>query len=67
MEDKGIGISTEMLPRVFDMFARGSKDYEGTGIGLALARKVVQRMGGKMGVESEEVKFGDVVEGLQGK
>jgi signal transduction histidine kinase len=56
VEDKGIGISKEMLPRVFDMFSRGSKDYEGTGIGLALVRKVVQRMGGKVGVESEEGK-----------
>jgi signal transduction histidine kinase len=46
VEDKGIGIAKEMLPRVFDMFARGSKDYEGTGIGLALVRKVTQRMGG---------------------
>lgn len=54
VEDKGIGISKQMLPRVFEMFSRGSKDYEGTGIGLALVRKVVQRMGGKVGVESEE-------------
>jgi PAS domain S-box-containing protein len=56
VEDKGIGIAKEMLPRVFEMFSRGSKDYEGTGIGLALVRKVVQRMGGKVGVESEEGK-----------
>jgi PAS domain S-box-containing protein len=56
VEDKGIGISKEMLPRVFDMFSRGSKDYEGTGIGLALVRKVVQRMGGRLGVEAEEGK-----------
>jgi PAS domain S-box-containing protein len=54
VEDKGIGISKEMLPRVFDMFSRGSKDYAGTGIGLALVRKVAQRMGGRVGVESEE-------------
>jgi signal transduction histidine kinase/CheY-like chemotaxis protein len=56
VEDQGIGISKEMLPRVFDMFSRGSNDYEGTGIGLALVRKVTQRMGGKAGVESEEGK-----------
>jgi PAS domain S-box-containing protein len=56
VEDQGIGISKEMLPRVFDMFSRASKDYEGTGIGLALVRKVVQRMGGKVGVVSEEGK-----------
>jgi CheY-like chemotaxis protein len=45
-----------MLPRVFEMFSRGSKEYEGTGIGLALVRKVTQRMGGRAGVESEEGK-----------
>lgn len=56
VEDKGIGISQAMLPRVFDMFSRGSRDYEGTGIGLALVRKVAQRMGGRVGVESEEGK-----------
>jgi len=56
VEDKGIGISKEMLPRVFDMFSRGSKCYDGTGIGLALVRKVTQRMGGRAGVESEEGK-----------
>jgi signal transduction histidine kinase len=54
VEDNGTGISKEMLPRVFDMFSRGSKNYEGTGIGLALVRKAAQRMGGKVGVESEE-------------
>jgi PAS domain S-box-containing protein len=56
VEDDGIGISREMLPRVFDMFSRGSKSYEGTGIGLALVRKMAQRMGGRAGVESEEGK-----------
>ena len=54
VEDRGIGIKSSMLPRVFDMFARGSNDQAGTGIGLALVRKVVQRMGGRVGVESEE-------------
>lgn len=54
VEDKGIGIPKTMLQRVFDMFSRGHNDYEGTGIGLALVRKVVDRMGGKVGVESQE-------------
>jgi PAS domain S-box-containing protein len=56
VEDEGIGIAGTMLPRVFDMFARGHTSYEGTGIGLALVRKVMARMGGKAGVESEEGK-----------
>lgn len=54
IEDNGVGISSEMLPRVFNMFARGNTEQSGTGIGLALVRKVVDRIGGRVGVESEE-------------
>lgn len=53
VEDHGIGIPKNFLPRVFDMFSRGSNPAAGTGIGLALVRKVVDRMGGRIGVESE--------------
>jgi PAS domain S-box-containing protein len=53
VEDNGVGIPGEMLSRVFDMFSRGTSPAAGTGIGLALVRKVVDRMGGKVGVESE--------------
>lgn len=56
IEDDGIGIPKAMQPRVFDMFSRGHQNYGGTGIGLALVRKVMDRMGGKVGVESEENK-----------
>lgn len=52
-EDRGIGISPQMMPKLFLMFQRESKDYDGTGIGLALVRKVVEHMGGQVGVESE--------------
>jgi PAS domain S-box-containing protein len=54
VEDQGIGIPETMLPRVFNMFARGDNQQSGTGIGLALVRKVVDRMGGRVGVESRE-------------
>jgi signal transduction histidine kinase len=53
IEDNGIGIPRTMLPKLFTMFSRGTAEYEGTGIGLALVRKVVDRMGGRVGVESE--------------
>lgn len=56
VEDNGIGISAPLLPRVFEMFTRGESPQAGTGIGLALVRKVVHRMGGKVGVESEPGK-----------
>ncbi len=52
-EDNGIGIKPEHQGRIFNMFQRLSTRYEGTGIGLALVRKVIQRMGGQTGVESE--------------
>ena len=52
-EDNGIGISPEHHQRIFGMFQQLSRDYEGTGIGLALVRKVTERMGGQVGVESE--------------
>jgi PAS domain S-box-containing protein len=52
-EDNGIGIPPQALGRVFDMFHRVHRNYEGTGIGLALVRKVTQRMGGRVGVESQ--------------
>ncbi len=51
-EDNGIGIAPEMSGRIFGMFQRLSKDYEGTGIGLALVKKVTERMQGRVGVES---------------
>ncbi len=53
MEDNGIGIPATAQARIFDMFQRANRDYEGTGIGLAVVRKVVERMGGSVGVESE--------------
>lgn len=46
-EDNGIGIPQGSRDRIFEMFQRVNNKYEGTGIGLALVRKVVQRMGGQ--------------------
>ncbi len=53
--DNGIGIKPEHQQRLFGMFERLEVDrsYEGTGIGLAIVRRAVQRMGGSVGVESD--------------
>lgn len=51
-EDNGIGIPAEQRERIFGMFERLSTRYPGTGVGLALVRKVVTRMHGSVGVES---------------
>ncbi len=53
-EDNGIGIAKRHQEQIFVMFQRLSRSYEGTGIGLALVSKAVERMQGKVGVESEE-------------
>lgn len=53
IEDNGIGIPKHAHPRLFGMFQKLDNQYEGTGIGLAIVRKVTQRMGGSVGVESD--------------
>jgi len=54
-EDQGIGIAPADQSRIFSMFERvhSSQEFEGTGIGLAIMRKAVERMGGKVGLESD--------------
>lgn len=56
VRDTGIGISAEMLPRVFDMFAQGENSlgraHEGLGIGLSLVRTLVQMHGGTVEAQS---------------
>ena len=54
VEDNGIGIAPGDQDRIFRLFERGrtTDEYGGTGIGLAIVRKGVERMGGHVGLES---------------
>jgi len=53
--DNGVGIGPEHHDRIFQIFGRvyPEKRYSGTGIGLAVVKKAVARMGGETGFESE--------------
>jgi PAS domain S-box-containing protein len=53
VEDNGVGIPKDGQKRIFEIFQRFHDDYPGTGIGLAIVKKVAERMGGSVGVESE--------------
>jgi len=54
VEDNGIGIHKDYQAQVFEMFKRlhTTDQYEGTGLGLAVCKKVVERLGGTIELES---------------
>jgi signal transduction histidine kinase len=57
VEDKGEGMSREDLPRIFDKFYRTrtarSMDEKGSGLGLSIAKRIVEQHGGRIEIESE--------------
>ena len=58
IKDNGIGISKNFHEQIFEMFKRlhNSTQYQGTGIGLAICKKIVEMYGGEIRIESEEDK-----------
>ena len=64
IKDNGIGIDPEFQSKIFEMFKRlnDRSKYSGSGLGLSLAQKCIQKIGGKVSLISSEINIGSVFE-----
>lgn len=55
VKDNGIGIPPESIPHVYEMFSRAdnAQQYQGTGVGLSLVKRIMDRLGGNIQIRSE--------------
>ena len=53
IKDNGMGIAKEEQDKIFDMFYRVSKDSQGSGLGLYIVKETVEKLKGKIAIESE--------------
>jgi signal transduction histidine kinase len=53
VQDNGIGIPSDFVPKIFNMFYRATERSEGAGLGLYIVKETVQKLGGKVDVHSE--------------
>ncbi|MCX6353131.1 MAG: PAS domain-containing sensor histidine kinase, partial [Bacteroidetes bacterium] len=56
-EDNGTGIHTDFQDKIFDMFFRGNQDSKGSGLGLYITKKAVEKLGGEIILQTEAEKF----------
>ncbi|MFN3394875.1 MAG: sensor histidine kinase, partial [Candidatus Thermochlorobacter sp.] len=56
VKDNGIGIAQKDFEKVFRLFERGESDQPGSGVGLAIVKKIVEQYGGKIWIQSEPGK-----------
>lgn len=52
VEDNGVGISPEIQDKIFDMYFKGTNSAEGSGLGLYLVKKAIEKLGGKVQLKS---------------